>query len=121
MAIVREKKITIGSRNFIIKFPNVGQLIDLESLKLALTNNRYGNMAASGIASMYDALDMVDAIAFYTIVVPEVAKYYNIENFSTTQIDNVSELIKVYLQDIKPWFNDTMKELKNVSKDSNVE
>ena len=78
-------------------------------------------MAASGIASMYDALDMVDAIAFYTIVVPEEAKYYNIENFSTTQVDNVSELIKVYLQDIKPWFNDTMKELKNVSKDSNVE
>lgn len=121
MAIVREKKITIGSRNFIVKFPNVGQLIDLESLKLALTNNRYGNMAASGIASMYDALDMVDSIAFYTVVVPELAKYYNIDNFSTTQIDNISELIKVYLQDIKPWFNDTMKELKNVSKDSNVE
>ena len=121
MSIVREKKITIGSRNFIVKFPNVGQLIDLESLKLAMTNNRYGNMAASGIASMYEALDMVDAIAFYTIVVPEVAKYYNIDNFSNAQIDNVSELVKVYLQDIKPWFNETMKELKNVSKDSNVE
>ena len=52
MAIERQKKFTINGATFIAKFPNVGQLIDLESFKQALTSNRYGQMAASGVASM---------------------------------------------------------------------
>ena len=50
------KKFKIGQKEFIAKFPNVGQMLDMESLKQALTNNRYGVMAASGIRSMYKAL-----------------------------------------------------------------
>lgn len=49
--IERQKKFSIGEKTFTAQFPNVGQLIDLESLKQALTNNRYGVMAASGVAS----------------------------------------------------------------------
>ena len=80
--IERQKKFKIGEHQFIANFPNVGQLIDMESLKQALTNNRYGVMAQSGVASMYDALDMVDAIAFLQVVVPDVARYLNIKNYA---------------------------------------
>ena len=45
--IEREKKFKVGERTFVVKFPNVGQIIDMESLKQALTNNRYGQMAAN--------------------------------------------------------------------------
>ena len=34
------KKFKIGQKEFVAKFPNVGQMLDMESLKQALTNNR---------------------------------------------------------------------------------
>ena len=51
--IQRVKKFNIGEKSFTVSFPNVGQIIDVESLKQALTGGRYGVMASSGVASMY--------------------------------------------------------------------
>lgn len=115
MAIERQKKFNIGEKQFIAKFPNVGQIIDLESLKQALTNNRYGQMAISGISSMYAALDLVDAISFYQIVVPEVAKYYDIRNYAAMELEKAQDLIRAYQEQIKPWFDQTMNELKGIT------
>lgn len=120
MAIEREKKFSIGQKNFIAKFPNVGQLIDLESLKQALTNNRYGQMVMSGVASMYQALDLVDAIAFFQVVVPDVAKYYNIQNYANLDYDKAVDLVDAYQKQIKPWFDKTMDELKGLSDNGNA-
>lgn len=117
MELQRQKKFTIGEKTFIANFPNIGQIIDLESLKQALTGNRYGQMAASGIASMYYALDLVDAIAFYQIVVPEVAKYYDIRNYASLSVDKSKALVEAYQQQIKPWFDETLNELKGIATD----
>lgn len=119
--IERVKKFNIGKKSFVVEFPNVGQLIDLESLKQALTSNRYGVMAASGVASMYYALDMVDAIAFFQVCVPEVAKYYNIKNYTSLEPEKISDLVKVYQDEIRPWFDNIMNELKNVRLDGGNE
>lgn len=115
MALQRQKKFTIGNKSFIANFPNVGQIIDLESMKQALTDSRYGQMAASGVASMYYALDLVDAIAFYHVVVPEVAKYYDIKNYASMEVDKIKDLLDAYQRDIRPWFNETMNELKGLT------
>lgn len=117
MAIERQKKFNIGEKQFVAKFPNVGQIIDLESFKQALTNNRYGQMASSGIASMYNALDLVDAVAFFHVVVPEVAKYYDIRNYTLLQVDKIKELLDAYQTQIKPWYDKTMLELRGISMD----
>jgi hypothetical protein len=61
---------------------------------------------------MYYALDLVDAIAFYQIVVPEVAKYYDIRNYASLSVDKVNDLLSAYQTDIKPWFESTLNELK---------
>ena len=112
--IERQKKFSIGEKTFTCQFPNVGQLIDLESLKQALTNNRYGVMAASGVASMYYALDMVDAISFLQVCVPSVAKYYDIKNYTALAPEDIKELVEAYQKEVKPWFDKVMAELKGI-------
>lgn len=112
--IERQKKFSIGEKTFTAQFPNVGQLIDLESLKQALTNNRYGVMAASGVASMYYALDMVDAIAFLQVCVPSVAKYYDIKNYTALAPEDIKDLVEAYQKELKPWFDKVMAELKGI-------
>lgn len=112
--IERQKKFSIGEKTFTAQFPNVGQLIDLESLKQALTNNRYGVMAASGVASMYYALDMVDAISFLQVCVPSVAKYYDIKNYTALAPEDIKDLVEAYQKELKPWFDKVMAELKGI-------
>lgn len=111
----REKIFTIGQKKFTAKFPNVGQIIDMESLKQALTQSRYGQMAMSGIKSQYFALDLVDAISFFQVVVPEVGKYFDITNYTSLSIDKTNDLLKAYTEVIRPWFNETLNELKNLA------
>lgn len=112
--IERQKKFSIGDKSFTANFPNVGQLIDLESLKQALTSNRYGVMAASGVASMYYALDMVDSIAFLQVCVPSVAKYYDIKNYTVLAPEDIKDLMEAYQKELKPWFDKVMAELKGI-------
>lgn len=116
--IERTKQINIGEKHFTVNFPNVGQLIDIEARKQSLTGNRYGSMAASGIASMYMALDVVDTIAFLTVCVPEIAKYYNIIDYSSLSPDKMNTYVTVYKEQILPWYNQIMMELKGVTDDS---
>ena len=111
----RTNKFTIGSKSFVAKFPNVGQIIDIDSMKQALSSNRYGNMAASGVVSAYFALDLIDAISFLTIVCPDVQRYFDIKNYTTMQIDEINEIVKAYTEQIRPWYDKTMNELKGIS------
>lgn len=113
--IEREHKITVGERTFIISFPNVGQIITLESTKQALTDNRYGQMAASGVASMYYALDLVDTIAFFQVCGTEVLRYFNIKNAASVSPDKLEMFVKVYSEQVKPWLDKTFAELRNIS------
>ena len=116
--IERSKKITIGEKSFIVNFPNVGQMIDIESMKQSLTGNRYGSMASSGIASMYLALDIVDTIAFLTICVPDIAMYYNITDYSSLSSDKINTYVTVYKEQILPWYNKILMELRGITDDS---
>ena len=111
----RTKKFTIGSKSFVAKFPNVGQIIDIDSMKQALSSNRYGNIAASGVVSAYFALDLIDAISFLTIVCPDVQRYFDIKNYTTMQIDEINEIVKAYTEQIRPWYDKTMNELNGIS------
>ena len=119
--IERSKKITIGKKSFVVEFPNVGQILDIESMKLALTNNRYGIMAKSDIKSMYYALDVVDAVSFLTVVAPEVGKYFNVGNYLSLSPEKVQEFVDVYQKDIYPWYAQTLEELKNPVKNEESE
>lgn len=112
------KAFKIGQKQFTAKFPNVGQIIDLDALKQALSGNRYGSMAASGLSSAYYALDLIDAIAFYQIVCPEVGRYYDISNYAELDLEEMKDLMKAWKDEIQPWFVETMNEIRGISKQS---
>lgn len=114
----KSKKFNIGKKIFIAKFPNVGQIIDIDSMKQALSGNRYGVMAASGVTSAYFALDLIDSISFMTIVCPDVAKYYDINNYTSLELEKIQDIVGAYTKQIRPWYNATMKEIKEMAENS---
>jgi hypothetical protein len=121
--IEREKKIVFKGGQYTIKFPNVGQTIDIESLKQALTNNRYGAMAMSNVRSMVIALDLVDAISFVQVMCPEISRTLP-KNISYTNIDDpilASELSTLYRNQIAPWYNEILNQLQGITRDNSAD
>ena len=114
----RVKEFKIGEKKFTAKFPNVGQIIDLESMKQALSGGRYGAMVASGLSTAYYGLDLIDAIAFYQVVTPEVGKYYDIKSYAELDLAAAQDLIRAYKEQIQPWYVETMNEIRGVAKQS---
>ena len=113
--IEREIAITYNDKKFIVKFPNVGQLMDIESLKMALTGGKYGTFAASGIKSMYFVLDMVDAISFFSVMCPRLKNFITQEDvdvdYTQMKPESVKPLVDIYKKDIVPWYNKIMTNL----------
>ena len=113
--IEREIAITYNDKKFIVKFPNVGQLMDIESLKMALTGGKYGTFAASGIKSMYFVLDMVDAISFFSVMCPRLKNFITQEDvdvdYTQMKPESVKPLVDIYKKDVVPWYNKIMTNL----------
>ena len=113
--IEREIAINYNGKKFTVKFPNVGQIMDIESLKVALTGGKYGTFAASGIKSMYFVLDMVDAISFFSVMCPRLKNFITEEEIDVdyTQMNpqSIKPLIDIYKKEVMPWYNKIMSEL----------
>ncbi len=113
--IEREIVITHNGKKFIVKFPNVGQMMDIESLKVGLTGGKYGTFAASGIKSMYFVLDMVDAISFFSVMCPRLKNFITEEDVEIdyTQMNpqSLKPLVDIYKTEVAPWYNRIMSEL----------
>ena len=60
-----KKLVKIDGNDYIINFPNVGQMIEIEQLKLAYTNGRYIEFAMSNLVNHIFILDFVDAVSYY--------------------------------------------------------
>lgn len=118
--IEREITVTYNGNKFQVKFPNVGQMIDIESLKNGLTGGKYGSFAASGVKSMYFILDMVDTIAFLTVMCPKLKKAVMDEededkDFMKMKPETLKELIGVYKKQILPWYSKIIQQLYNAT------
>lgn len=120
--IEREITVEYNGKKFQIKFPNVGQLIDIESLKNGLTGGKYGSLAASGVKSMYFVLDIVDTIAFLTVMCPKLKNFITEEDgdkldYTSMKPETVKKLVDLYKKQILPWFNNIMQQLYSATID----
>lgn len=94
-----------------VKFPNVGQVIDMENMKMSLTNGGYVEMLRSGLKTSYFVIDLVDSVSFLYILVPSLREDLNVRDYNELDPFMAKKIVKVYKSQIKPWFDGLMDEL----------
>lgn len=117
-----QKLIKFKEVDYIAKFPNVGQLMDIENIKMSLTNGKYVEMAISVLKIHIFQLDMVDAIAYFSILCPEMKENLGIKNWRELDASLAKELTSVYKKQFIPWFKPILDELLKIDEedDSNI-
>lgn len=115
-----EKSIKLNFKQFgehVVTFPNVGQSISIQSLKDALSEGRYGNMARSGLKEAEEALDKIDSMATFSILIPELKSKLP-KSFPELDQFVAKDIVKVYTKVFFPWYNEILQELRSYGEDA---
>lgn len=108
----RAKKVTIKAQLYSVKFPTVGDFIDIEVMKQNLSGGTYGNMLKTGLITQRAALDRINMIAYFSVLIPELKKDLKVDIFSDIDLIDSIELVQVYKKEIEPWIEEWLNVIK---------
>jgi len=118
--MVKKTLIQIADNDYEIIFPNVGQLQDIEAMKIALTNSRYVDMALSGLKTHNFALDSADAIAYFSVLIPELKDDLKIKSWRELDPFICKTLIVVYKGKFMDWYKPIVDDLYSFEEDKDT-
>jgi hypothetical protein len=104
-------KVKVKEQEYVVKFPTVGQLLEIEALKMAYTNNTYGALVNGGLRSSAYALDMADCFATFQVMIPELAKDLGIKSFVNLDAFEAKKIVSVYTKQFQPWMVELLTDL----------
>ena len=115
--MVATKTITVQGQKFTLKYPNVGQYIDIKVLETKLAQGMVSQLV-SATPSHLDAYLFITTYAHLTILCPELIKSLNVNSLLDLSIDDFEELSEVYLKEIQPWLDSIKNEMKQGMKNA---
>lgn len=101
-------EIKFQESTFEIKFPNVGQLIDIETRKALMSSGQYNNMKKNDSF----IIPYIDILATFVILIPEIVSLLRVESLFDLSLSELKELKNIYDKEYKPWYDGWMKEIK---------
>ena len=106
-------EVIIKGKSYTLGFPNVGETIEIESLKTFLTKGRYSLMALSPMTTMIDALNLVDSISYLApLIGNDLLIAYNkqhVNGLMELEVDEIEELVSEYLLKYEPFYESIVK------------
>jgi hypothetical protein len=114
--MIKETRIQIKGKDYIVKFPTVGQLMDIESFKLSYTNGKYVDMALSMLNIHILTLDITDAISYFAILIPTLKQDLGVKNWRDIDTELAIQLVEIYKNQFIPWFKPIIEDLYTFDK-----
>lgn len=111
--MIKKTIVKILNKEYEIFFPNVGQLQDIEAMKLALTGGRYSDMALGGLKTQAFALDSADAISYLSVLIPNLKKDIGVKSWRELDAFTTKQIIKDFKENFYSWYKPIMDDLYN--------
>ncbi len=111
--------VKIANMNYQIKYPNVGEILEIDNKKMLLTNGKYAEYIASPIMtkSLKFVIELVDAMSHFSVLIPDLTKQLDVNSYLDIDLVTGKELIKVYKTQFEPWYEELMKFIHDINLD----
>lgn len=109
-------EVVLNGKAFQVGYPNVGQKMKIENLKVLLTNGQYGDFVRSGHKTGLELLDLVDSFANFGVLIQELN--LGIDDFNNMSIETGNQFKKAYLGTFFPFLVEVEKQLEAVTNKS---
>lgn len=113
----RSITISIGKNSYEVNYPNTGNQIDIEILKSKIADGNYDSLRFSSNPLFQEKADMIDMIATFTTLIPNLKKDLNVQSFFELQEEESHELMNVYNNEFIPWFIEVKKKIREALKE----
>ena len=104
--IKREISVKLQGQEFKIPFPNMGQILDIEIFKANISKGQYAALVATRSQASIMALDFIDAVSTFLVLIPELHSKLNIESLNDLDPIASQELSVQYKHVYFPWYNE---------------
>lgn len=86
MELSNKTKVKIGEKNYEFGYPNVGQILNIETSKMTLSGGIYGELVKSQHKTAVELLNLIDGVSYFSILNPEFGKDFDIVNFTEMEV-----------------------------------
>lgn len=117
--IQKSKSISVEGVSYELKFPKVGQYLDIENMKMMLTNGMYADMLQSRVTTAFYAVELVDAISLFYVMIPQLRDDLNVKNYNELDSFLAKKIVSVYRKQVKEWYDGLLDELLKIDDDFN--
>lgn len=114
----RTKKFTLKGNSYTIEFPTAGQFIDIETKKSELSHGQWGKMVLSPTISTFRSVQMMECISILSVICPKLMEDLKVPDLTKIDLIDLTEILKVYVKEIYPWYNDWFKEFNKAFTDN---
>ena len=111
---MEQLQITIFGKKYFVTFPTVDQFIQIEAMKVSLSNGTYGQMMKAQSRTGNMALDLIDAFSTFLVMLPELKAEGGLpEDINTLSPAQIAQLLIAFKTQYYPWFNTIMKGIED--------
>lgn len=110
-------EVKLNGNQYTVPFPNAGQLLEIESMKILLTGGTYGQLARSEHKTATEMLDLVDAVAYFHVLIPAFKNVLPIEKFAETDAVMSAKVRKAFVNVYYPFFEKVNKDIEKALQD----
>jgi hypothetical protein len=114
-------KVLVGeseTRDFTLKIPTGGQLVQIENLKAVYSTNNYQGIVQSGTVGANYALDLVDMNAYVSVLVPKLIEELKMKDLFELDIFDLQAVKTAYHEQMVPWINEWQTALRKLNSPS---
>lgn len=105
-AVIPAKELTIKilDNEYKLSIPNVGQFIDIQTMKVRLAGESYDGLFSEYESDKAYAKLLVDLISCYSVLIPAFKDDLNVESISQLDMIAARDLTHSYMKEFMPWY-----------------
>lgn len=115
---VLSKTIEVCGQSYTIKFPNVGQFIDIRVKENQLSQGSLRDLLL-GVGNQIDAYLYITTFAHFVVLCPELIKDLKVDSLLDLSIVDFQELSNLFVKEIRPWISEVQESLRREVVESN--
>lgn len=110
--------IKVCGNSYDIKYPNIGQTIDIKTRELTISRGQMSELMFLGSASVEEAdvAIAVKTIAFFQIACPKLIDDLKVKSLMDLSVIDFLELRKAFIKQINPWLREWQTKIQETIK-----
>lgn len=110
----RTKNFSFRGNEYKIEFPTIGQYFDIETDKMLISKNKWGELILAKTVSSFRALQSMECVVVLKNLCPDLFKDFKVSSYSEIDAKDFLDLTKIYLENIQPWYSEWFKEFNEI-------